>query len=68
MCTSNGFIYEGYYKHDIAEGKGILINNNGYIYEGDFKNGKKEGRVFIIIFMVTNMKEILKMTKVREKG
>ena len=39
MKYNNGFKYEGYWKDNHIEGKGILKNNNGEIYEGEFEKG-----------------------------
>ena len=36
--------YEGDYKNDKREGKGIMYWNDGARYEGDFKNDKREGK------------------------
>ena len=38
MHFKNGDKYEGDWKNDIKEGKGIYFFNNGDKYEGDFKN------------------------------
>lgn len=37
-------IYEGYWKHNMTNGYGRLINENGDVYEGEWKNDKKEGQ------------------------
>jgi hypothetical protein len=44
MAYSNGRLYEGYWKKDKKDGKGIEIFPNGGKYEGYFINGKKEGK------------------------
>ena len=36
--------YEGDFKNDKREGKGIFYMNNGDRYEGDFKNGLRDGK------------------------
>ena len=36
--------YEGYFKKDQLDGKGIMIWNDMNVYKGDWKNGKKEGK------------------------
>ena len=45
---NNGDRYEGDFKNDTAEGKGIYYCNRepfkGDRYESDFINGKKEGK------------------------
>ena len=35
--------YEGYFKDNNIEGKGIMKWNNGNIYQGEMKNGKMNG-------------------------
>ena len=40
----NGDRYEGDFKNDKPEGKGIIICKNGDKYEGDFKNGIPDGK------------------------
>ena len=42
MCS--GDKYEGDFKNDCPEGKGIYYWINGDKYEGDFKNGVREGK------------------------
>jgi len=37
-------VYEGEWKNDKSEGKGINKWENGAVYEGEFKNGKYEGK------------------------
>ena len=41
---NNGDRYEGDYKNDNPEGKGIYYYKSGNRYEGNLKNGKKEGK------------------------
>jgi antitoxin component YwqK of YwqJK toxin-antitoxin module len=36
--------YEGEFKNNKREGKGIFYYNNGDRYEGDYKNDKREGK------------------------
>ena len=38
MYYNNGDRYEGEYKNDKREGKGIMYYNNGKIENGDWKN------------------------------
>ena len=49
MYHKNGEKYEGDWKNDNKEGKGILYSNKGNRYEGDFKNGLFEGKECINI-------------------
>ena len=42
MCSSD--LYEGEYKDDKKNGKGIFYYNKGDRYEGEFKDGKKNGK------------------------
>ena len=41
MYYNNGDRYEGEWKNDKPEGKGIFYNNIGNIYEGYYKNGSR---------------------------
>ena len=41
MYWKNGDRYEGDYKNDKREGKGIMYWNDGDKYEGDWKNDKR---------------------------
>lgn len=43
MIYANGSKYEGDWKNDIREGKGIFYFSNGDTYEGDFKNNIIDG-------------------------
>ena len=45
MYWNNGDRYEGEYKNDNREGKGIMFYNNGKIENGEWKNDefKKKG-------------------------
>ena len=61
----DGNRYEGNFKNNLRDGKGIFYYNN-YRYEGDWKNDKKE-REYIIIIMAIDMKENGKMIKEKEK-
>ena len=36
-------VYEGDWKNNLADGRGILCSANGDVYEGDFKAHKKDG-------------------------
>jgi hypothetical protein len=36
-------MYEGFWRHDKANGKGRLIHSDGDVYEGDWVNDKAEG-------------------------
>ena len=38
MMYKNGEIYQGQFKNDVREGKGIIYKNNKEIYNGEFKN------------------------------
>ena len=42
MCYNDGSRYEGDWKNDKKQGKGIIFYNNGSRYEGDWKNDKKK--------------------------
>ena len=44
MYWNNGDRYEGDFKNDKPEGKGIVYYKNGDRYEGDFKNGTSDGK------------------------
>ena len=44
MIYNNGDKYEGGFKNDLKEGKGIYYYNNGNKYEGEFKNDLREGK------------------------
>ena len=44
MFYENGDIYDGDYKNDKREGKGIFNYSNGEIEMGNFVNGRNEGR------------------------
>jgi len=46
MYYNCGDKYEGEYKNDIKDGKGVYISE-GYIYEGEFKVGLREGNGII---------------------
>ena len=43
MFFKSGNIYEGDWKNDIQNGKGILIYKNGDKFEGNFINGEING-------------------------
>ena len=43
LIYPDGSFYEGNFKNDLFNGKGIFVNNN-WIYKGDFLNGKKHGK------------------------
>ena len=54
MRNSAGDIYEGEFKHDTMEGKGIYYFKDGRSYEGEFKNGNRSGNgINSIIFIGT---------------
>ena len=40
-----GEIYEGYFKNDIPDGRGLVIRKNGDHYEGDLTDGMPYGEV-----------------------
>ena len=40
---SDGSTYEGYWKSDVACGKGRMISGHGDVYDGDWKNDKPNG-------------------------
>ena len=40
----DGVIYDGNWKNDIKEGKGIMLYNNDDRYEGYFKNDRIVGK------------------------
>ena len=44
MYWNDGTRYEGEWKNDEKEGKGIKYYNNGDRYEGEQKSGNKEGK------------------------
>ena len=54
----DGSKYEGYWKSDMANGKGRLIHADGDVYEGDWVNDKAHGKIFFfflffcLIFMI----------------
>ncbi|MFH1153724.1 MAG: hypothetical protein V1793_07910 [Pseudomonadota bacterium] len=39
----NNHTYKGYFKDDMFNGKGIMVNPNGVIYEGDFSDNQPNG-------------------------
>jgi hypothetical protein len=41
---SNGDVYEGEFRHNIAVGQGVFIQVNGESYKGEFKNQKYDGK------------------------
>ena len=48
MYYNNGDKYDGEWKNDLREGKGIMKYNNGDIYDGYWKNDKKDGKGIMI--------------------
>ena len=44
IVYANGDIYEGEWKNDLREGRGVLKFSNGDFYEGEWKNDLREGR------------------------
>lgn len=36
----DGDVYEGEWRNDKANGKGMLINSDGIVYEGEWKDDK----------------------------
>ena len=44
MYINNGDIYEGDFKNDERNGKGIIYYNDDDIYEGEVKNGIRDGK------------------------
>ena len=59
----NGDRYEGDFKSDKREGKGIYFGLMGIGMKGNLKKIKEKEKEFIILLMVKNMKEIIKMLK-----
>ena len=53
LIYPDGTYYEGNFKNDLFNGKGIFVNNNS-IYNGDFLNGKKHGKGKIEIDIIKN--------------
>ena len=51
MYWENGDRYEGEWKNDEREGKGIYYLNNGDRYEGEWKNGNKKEKELCIGMM-----------------
>ena len=43
LYFSGGVYYEGCFKSNMKEGKGILVLSNGDIYKGDFKDNVFDG-------------------------
>ena len=43
MTYADGSIYEGYWKKDLAHGRGRLIDVHGDVYEGEMKEGNLHG-------------------------
>jgi hypothetical protein len=41
---SDGSCYEGYWKNDMAYGRGRLIHADGDVYEGEWLNDKAHGK------------------------
>ena len=45
LCIkNNGERYEGDFRNDNREGKGIMYWNNGNIYDGEWRNDRCEGK------------------------
>lgn len=42
-CYTSGNIYEGDWKNDIKEGKGVLTFSTGDIYDGNWLTNKRDG-------------------------
>ena len=47
MYYNSGDRYEGEFKNDIREGKGIMYYNNGKIENGDWKDDKFQKKGFL---------------------
>jgi len=47
----DGSKYEGYWKNDMANGKGRLIHSDGDVYEGEWLNDKAHGRAHTSTWM-----------------
>ena len=44
MIYRNGDTYDGEWKDNLEDGKGVYTFKNGTVYDGDFVEGKKEGK------------------------
>ena len=60
MYYNTGDRYEGDFKNDLKNGKGIIYYKNGGRYEGDFKNNLRDGKGLDFYLMVIDLKVILK--------
>ena len=67
MFFNNGDRYEGDWKNNVYEGKGIYFWKDGRKYEGNWKNDKKEGVGIFYLLMVIDMMVIGKMINKKEK-
>ena len=67
MKYKGGNEYNGEWKKDKKEGKGVFIYKSGSKYEGSFKNNVKMEMGYFIIKMVISIKVNLKMVQKLEK-
>lgn len=44
LVCADGNMYEGEWKDDCKEGKGVFVSTNGDKYEGDWVNNEKSGK------------------------
>ena len=61
-----GKVYDGEWKNDMREGRGIETWPDGERFEGYFINDLRNGKGFIIIKMEKGMKEVINMGKKKD--